>query len=58
MTKDPFRKQSKAFVLITVIQIHVSKWEIIIAGNTTGNPGVSQANPYPYPSNPYPTSCG
>ena len=27
-------------------------------GNTTGNPGVSRANPYPYPSNPYPTSCG
>ena len=30
MTKDPFRKQSKAFALIAVIQIHVSKWEVII----------------------------
>ena len=27
-------------------------------GNTTGNPGVSRANPYPYPLNPYPRSCG
>ena len=30
MTKDPFRKLSKAFVLIVVIQTHVSKWEAII----------------------------
>ena len=29
-TKDPFRKLSKAFVLIAVIQIHVSKWEAVI----------------------------
>ena len=30
MTKDPFRKLSKAFVLIVVILTHVSKWEAII----------------------------
>ena len=30
MTKDPFRKQSKVFVLITVTQIHISKWEAVI----------------------------
>ena len=30
MTKDPFRKLSKAFVLIAVIHIHVSKWEVIL----------------------------
>ena len=25
-------------------------------GNSTGNPGVSQANPYPYPQNPVPVA--
>ena len=30
MTKDPSRKQSKVFVIITVIQIQVSKWEAVI----------------------------
>ena len=30
MTKDPSGKLSKVFVLIPVIQIQVSKWEIII----------------------------
>ena len=29
MTKDHSRKLSKAFVLIAVIQIHISKWEVI-----------------------------
>ena len=27
-------------------------WLTVVLGNTTGNPGVSQAKPYPYPSNP------
>ena len=30
MTKNPSRKLSKAYVLITVIQIHASKWEAVI----------------------------
>ena len=34
MTKDPFRKLSKAFVLIVVIQTHVSKWEAIIVSRS------------------------
>ena len=37
---------------------HIFQSLPVAVGNTTGNPGVSRANPYPYPSNPYPTSCG
>ena len=41
----------------TKAQLPVDKWPHML-GINTGNPGVSWANPYPYPSNPYPTSCG
>ena len=30
----------------------------LLVGNGTGNPGVFQANPYPYPSKPVPTYAG
>jgi len=43
-----------AFKLHSTTVIH---W-LMLLGNTTGNPGVFQANLDPYPSNPYPTSCG
>ena len=35
MTKSPSRKQLKAFVLIEVIQIHFSKWEVVIVCSRT-----------------------
>ena len=35
MTKSPSRKPLKAFVLIEVIQIHFSRWEVVIVCSRT-----------------------
>jgi hypothetical protein len=41
--------------LLMAIQYN-SKWSVL--GITTGNPGVFQANPYPYSSKPVPVYTG
>ena len=34
MTKNPLRKLLKAFILIVVIRMHVSKWEAVIVSRS------------------------
>ena len=39
----------------TLLDLSIHSLRVVL-GNSTGNPGVSQANPYPYPQNPVPVA--